>query len=523
MSYSVRRDATWQTEGMTFRVAIDGSNVLKPQSTLPWSVAYLQAVIEEVRTASSVAAKDRPLRLNVLVDANTFYKLTESDQAVLEQMEARGELERTPAKTEADAWILKWAEDNQALIISNDSFKKWQTPYPWLTTNGRLVGAMFDRHTKKWTLMERNYGDGIPRSLAQLLKSQKDLPLNPKHAPAGPPSTSTKSTRIGGNTLTAEAETRSSSESGGGGPPPPAPVPAVVPPTPPTKPMPGVVALPVPYEREITRQHPALMVLLLDQSGSMQTAWFRGGTKADGVAETVNNLIQEIVLLSIRQKEVRHYFDLAVIGYSGSTVTSMFQGTDVENPVITCTRANEIVRRETVMEQGLRIERHVWVEPRAAGQTPMCLALSTAKRVTEKWAAQHADSFPPIVLNVTDGAGNDGDPLPIAEQLLQVSTKYGSALLMNCHIPGKLDQRDSDLPTSNGDKTILFPDEKFPLPSQYARDLFEMSSALPESFRRRAIDLEFNVTEGARGYMYNASRADVARFFKVGTPPPSRR
>jgi hypothetical protein len=508
---------------MTFRVAIDGSNMLKPQNALPWSVAYLQAVIDEVRAASSAAVKNRPLRLSVLVDASTFYKLNEPDQAVLEQMEDHGELQRTPAKTEADPWILNWADENEALIISNDSYKKWQTQYPWLTTSGRLVGAMYDPHTKKWTLMERNYGDGIPRNLAQLLKSQKDLPLKPKHAPASRPSTTKKSTRTGGNTLTGEEQTRSPSGSGGGGTPPHIPMPAPVPPTPPTKPMPGVVALPVPYEREITRQHPALMVLLLDQSGSMQSAWFRGGTKADGVAETVNNLIQEIVLLSVRQKEVRHYFDLAVIGYSGSTVTSMFQGTDIGNPIITCTRANEIVRRETVMEQGLLIERHVWVDARAAGQTPMCLALSTAKKVAEKWAAQHADSFPPIVLNVTDGAGNDGVPLPIAEQLLQVSTKYGSALLMNCHIPGKLDQRDSDLPTSNDDKTILFPDEKFPLPSQYARDLFEMSSALPESFRRRAIDLEFNVTVGARGYMYNASRADVARFFKVGTPPPSRR
>lgn len=508
---------------MTFRVVIDGSNMLKPQNALPWSVAYLQSVIDEVRAASSAAGKNRALRLSVLVDASTFYKLTESDQAVLEQMEARGEIERTPAKSEADAWILQWADDNKALIISNDSYTKWQPSYPWLTTKGRLVGAMFDRHTKMWTLLERNYGTGTPRSLEQLLKSQDDLPLNPKHAPAGRLSTSAKSTGIGGNTLTAEKATRSSSESGGGGTPPLAPVSAPVAPIPPTKPMPGVAALPVPYEREITRQHPALMVLLLDQSGSMQSAWFRGGTKADGVAETVNNLIQEIVLLSIRQREVRHYFDLAVIGYSGSTVTSMFQGTDIEHPIITCTRANEIVRRETAVEQGLRIERHVWVESRAAGQTPMCLALSTARKVVEKWAAKHADSFPPIVLNVTDGAGNDGDPLPIAEQLLQVSTRHGSALLMNCHIPGKLDQRDSDLPTSNGDKTILFPDEKYPLPSQYARDLFEMSSALPESFRRRAIDLEFNVTEGARGYMYNASRADVARFFKVGTPPPSRR
>jgi len=508
---------------MTFRVVIDGSNMLKPQDALPWSLAYLRSAIDAVRSIASAASKSRPLRLHVLVDASTFYKLTPSDQDTLEQMEKRGEIERTPSKSEADPWILKWADANEALVISNDAYTKFKVNYPWLTLGGHLVGAMLDRHTKSWTFMERNYGSGVPRDLKQLLLAQRDLPLEPAHAPIShraPNST----TAISGQTLaSANTATSSTSASGGGsGTPPPAPLLASATPKPPTKPSPSTVALPVPYERDITRQHPALMVLLLDQSGSMQNAWLRGGTKADGVAESVNNLIQSIVLMSVRQKEVRHYFDLAVIGYSGSTVASMFQGTDINNPIITITKANEIVRRQIVTEGGLRIERHVWVEARAAGQTPMCLALATAKDITEKWAAQHEESFPPIVLNLTDGAGNDGEPLPVAEGLLQVRTKYGSALLLNCHISGPLDKRDGDKPEAGSDKPILFPDEKFPLPSQYARDLFEMSSALPESFRRRAIDLEFDVTEGARGYMYNATKADVVRFLSVGTPAPSR-
>lgn len=509
---------------MTFRVVIDGSNMLKPQDALPWSLAYLQSATDAVRSIASAASTSRPLRLHVLVDASTFYKLTPSDQDKLEQLEKRGEIERTPSKSEADPWILKWADENKALVISNDGYTKFQMNYPWLTLGGHLVGAMLDRHTKSWTFMERNYGSGVPRDLKQLLLAQRDLPLEPAHAPTSHRA-STSTTAVGGRTSTSTTTTTSSKSvtgSGSGSTPPPALLPAPTTPQPPTKPTPSTLALPVPYDRAITQQHPALLVLLLDQSGSMENAWLRGGTKADGVAEAVNNLIQSIVLMSVRQKEVRHYFDLAVIGYSGSTVASMFQGTDIKSPIITTTTANEIVRRQTVTEGGLRIERHVWVEPRAAGQTPMCLALATAKDITENWAAQHEESFPPIVLNLTDGAGNDGEPLAVAEELLQVSTKYGSALLLNCHISGPLDKRDGDKPDAGSDKPILFPDEKFPLPSQYARDLFEMSSALPESFRRRAIDLEFDVTEGARGYIYNATKADVVRFLSVGTPAPSR-
>ena len=508
---------------MTFRVVIDGSNMLKPQDGLPWSLEYLRSAIDTVRSISSTASNSRPLRLLVLVDASTFYRLPPSEQDTLEEMEKRGEIERTPSKSEADPWILKWADENKALVISNDAFAKFSKAYPWLTLGGHLVGAMLDRHKKSWTFMERNYGSGIPRDLKQLLLAQRDLPLEPAHAPKSH-RTPNSTTAVSGHNLAKTKTMSSTSEAGGGSgtTPPPAPHNAPATPQPPIKPSRSTVTLQVPYERDITRQHPALMVLLLDQSGSMQNAWLRGGTKADGVAESVNNLIQSIVLMSVRQKEVRHYFDLAVIGYSGSTVASMFQGTDINNPIITITKANEIVRRQTVTEGGLRIERHVWVEARAAGQTPMCLALATAKEITEKWAAQHEESFPPIVLNLTDGAGNDGEPLPVAEELLQVRTKHGSALLLNCHISGPLDKRDGDKPEIGSDKPILFPDEKFPLPSQYARDLFEMSSALPDSFRRRAIDLEFDVTEGARGYMYNATKADVVRFLSVGTPAPSR-
>ncbi|MFM7082712.1 MAG: NYN domain-containing protein, partial [Actinomycetota bacterium] len=111
---------------MTFRVVIDGSNMLKPQDALPWSLAYLRSAIDAVRLIASAASKSRPLRLHVLVDASTFYKLTPSDQDTLEQMEKRGEIERTPSKSEADPWILKWADANEALVISNDAYAKFK-------------------------------------------------------------------------------------------------------------------------------------------------------------------------------------------------------------------------------------------------------------------------------------------------------------------------------------------------------------------------------------------------------------
>ncbi len=47
----------------------------------------------------------------------------------------------------------------------------------------------------------------------------------------------------------------------------------------------------------------------------------------------------------------------------------------------------------------------IWVEPHAAGQTPMCEALRRIRDLAAAWCAEaaHAASFPPIVFNITDG------------------------------------------------------------------------------------------------------------------------
>ena len=267
------------------------------------------------------------------------------------------------------------------------------------------------------------------------------------------------------------------------------------------------------------------MVLLLDQSGSMQNVWWQGGTKAQGLAEVVNNLIESIALMSIRNKEVRHYFDMAVLGYSGDQVMSMFRGTTTADPVVSIVRASELGEKSKIEQGGITVERLVWVNARANGQTPMRQALSSAVTVASRWAANHQDSFPPIVINISDGMPNDGDVFAPAGEIAQIQTKHGSALLFNCHISGPQDAPHISGGGSGGlgdAASIKFPDEHTVLPSRFAEDLFEMSSVLPDSFRRRALDLEFDVGTGARGFMYNATSADLVRFLSVGTPAPAK-
>jgi hypothetical protein len=147
----------------------------------------------------------------------------------------------------------------------------------------------------------------------------------------------------------------------------------------------------------------------------------------------------------------------------------------------------------------------VWVEPLANGATPMCQALAHARDLISGWVADRPHGFPPIILNLTDGEANDGDPLDSARQLTHLRTDDGGVLLFNLHI------------SDAGGSPITFPADASVLPNVYARSLFEMSSELPSHMRAYAASNHYQVTEGSRGFVYNADIVSLVQFLDIGT------
>src|SRR5258708_37229139 len=75
----------------------------------------------------------------------------------------------------------------------------------------------------------------------------------------------------------------------------------------------------MPFSAEISRTNPTALVFLLDQSSSMLEPF--GGqpdkSKADGVSDALNRLLQNIVLKCARADGVRDFFHVGLIGYGG--------------------------------------------------------------------------------------------------------------------------------------------------------------------------------------------------------------
>ena len=108
----------------------------------------------------------------------------------------------------------------------------------------------------------------------------------------------------------------------------------------------------------------------------------------------------------------------------------------------------------------------------------MCRALSAAAVLAGAWCAlpRNRDSFPPIVLNITDGEASDATPqtlLAEAGSIKSVATRDGNVLLFNIHLAGSGTQTSAQ----------CFPSNREELPCiRYADLLYDMSSELPACY-----------------------------------------
>jgi hypothetical protein len=264
----------------------------------------------------------------------------------------------------------------------------------------------------------------------------------------------------------------------------------------------------VTYDRRIDREHPSLVLLLIDQSGSMSATM--GGdhrTRAEAVADAVNGLLFELVLRCVKDAEEgpRPYYDVGVIGYAirdqvGPAFSGELEGRRVVSAV---DLAAHPVRLDESAANGVR--RPVWVEPVAIGSTPMCEALDLAGTICAEWIEEHPHSFPPVVINMTDGIANDGDPARWAERLTELATTDGSLLLFNASI------------STEAGGAIAFPSSPDELPSEEAKGLFAMSSVLPPFMVDAAASAGHDVTHEARGFVHNADVSSIVSFLRIGT------
>jgi hypothetical protein len=195
----------------------------------------------------------------------------------------------------------------------------------------------------------------------------------------------------------------------------------------------------MPHTAEISRANPTCFLFLIDQSESMREpiAGGQGKTKAVAVADTINNLLYTLVLRCVWGQQVLDRFFVGVIGYGanvGPALGGPLAGREIA-PISEVARGPlRVDSRPGSTPNAAPIKFPVWFEPTADGRTPMCAALHRAATLVSSFLMDHPDCFPPVVINLTDGVANDGDPEVPAGKLAQLGSSDGGVLLFNLHI-----------------------------------------------------------------------------------------
>ena len=434
---------------MVKRVVIDGSNLYEAGR----SFAALQSAIKQIKMLGEV-------NLRIYVDASLRRKLTVGELPSFEEMINTGHLQQTPSGTKADNFILHWADENSAIVVSNDGFKEFEQNKK-LKESGRLCGAVYDEKSDKWTFFERYQFDAPTRDLATLLALQEDLSQTSFDEP---PSGS--------------------------------------------------------YSARVTSVNPAYVVILVDQSQSMKhQAVGTAKSKAQVVADCVNTLIEELVLTSTKGfEDPKPYFHLSIIGYGRSEkapLMFLLKDTNNQTPFMAI---DEVNKNAEVIDGEPN-----WVRPHSGNLTPMCAAFALARKLAIDWSNRHQTSHPPVVINVTDGAPTDGNPAREVAKLSEVSTFDGHTLVFNAHIateklPRKEKSKILKLVIDRPTHKVSYPTTDASLMDDLAKQLFSISSALPERIIERAQGLNIEIAVGARAFVYNGGPDDLVRLFKLGTP-----
>lgn len=269
------------------------------------------------------------------------------------------------------------------------------------------------------------------------------------------------------------------------------------------------------YEADISSSTPACVVFLVDQSESMSDPCGMGGSKASIITEAINRTLEELCIKCNSANTNLHYVDVGVIGYGANGVGPIFAGDLAKKDLVSVydIAANPL-RVETRVQtiQGTngkpsnsRYNVPVWIEALHGGLTPMCEALCYTGSILSKWINTHPSSFPPVVVNITDGEANDGDPCVEAIKLTDLSTEDGSVLLFNCHI------------SEVSSEAILFPTQNDEVEGVFANQLLEMSSIIPKQLVQRVSQNDFSIGPTSRGYIFNGKPENIIKILRIGT------
>ena len=225
----------------------------------------------------------------------------------------------------------------------------------------------------------------------------------------------------------------------------------------------------MPYQMMATKKSPALVVYLLDMSLSMRDE-IGGRRKVDLISDALMSVVREMVRRSTKGSAPSPRYRVAIYAYNDE-VRDLLNG---PRPIT------------ELLEIGVP-------QMKPSGQTNTAAAFRQAEQLLIAESTGLRNCPAPLVCHLTDGQYNTDDPRPVAERIRQMTFPDGPVLVENIFFDASaLNPPVNDPYLWSGVTSAA------QLATETARQLFEMSSPVPDSYLGLFGDRGYAIKPGAR-------------------------
>lgn len=248
----------------------------------------------------------------------------------------------------------------------------------------------------------------------------------------------------------------------------------------------------MPYETLATVQTPALIIYLLDVSGSMSNLWY-GKERIDILEEAMRRLVNEMISRSVKGARILPIYRIAIFVYSDQVIDIL----------------GGIKSLNNLVEMGIP-------ELTTLQSTDTANAFIQVERLLQQELPEIQNCPAPLVCHITDGEYSGADPEPVAQRIMSMKNLDGNVLVENMFISDRvLIEPVSSLPNWHGvtNQTSLL--------SPYAKKLRTMSSPIPLSYLTMMKKAGYQIEDGSIMMFPGESREFIEMGFTMSISMPT--
>lgn len=260
------------------------------------------------------------------------------------------------------------------------------------------------------------------------------------------------------------------------------------------------------HEKIWSSATPGLLIILIDQSGSMLAPYDGNDTKTVFASKVVNRIINCQIMANFAREFPKNRCFISVIGYGNDAkeLCSGYLKDLYANPI----RIESIKKKISDGAGGIiyvPCEMPIWVEPIPSaykdGCSNMTKAFESALNTCEQWISQHPDTPAPVILNISCGVPQYEDKsietcmaetLEVVNQLKATKCFDGNVLIYNA----LMDDNDSN---------ISFPQSVEQCSNNVEQFIFDISSEVPHSRQLIAQKEDLAIQKNSRACVFNAN------------------